>query len=101
VLTNNQNPGGAGPMEKGFEVNQKCEAQKESMVTLKWGVLIAFVIGFFGWITIASFSHENRITKMETKLEIHLPQITASLDELKGVTREIRDNQLRLQKKEK
>lgn len=74
--------------------------EQESTLTLKWGVILILVLGFFGWIVVGSFSHENRITKVETKLEIQIPQINSALSEVRDLTKEIRDNQLRLQRKE-
>lgn len=72
----------------------------ESTITLKWGAIIIAILGFFGWVVVGAFSHENRITRVETSLSIQMPQISNSLDELKTVTKEVRDNQLRLQRKE-
>ena len=73
----------------------------ESTITLKWGAIVVLVLGFFGWVVMGAFSHESRISRIETKLEIQLPLISSSLNEVREVTKEIRDNQLRLQRKEK
>lgn len=76
------------------------QREQESTLTLKWGIILVLILGFFGWITVGAFSHENRITKVETKLEIQIPQINNALTEVRDLTKEIRDNQLRLQRKE-
>lgn len=83
------------------ESDDRQRSYGESTLTLKWGMILVLILGFFGWVVIGAFSHENRITKMETKLEIQIPQISNSLFILEGVTKEIRDNQLRLERKEK
>lgn len=75
--------------------------QGESTLTIKWGAIIILILGFFGWVVIGTFSHENRITTMETKLAIHIPVISTSLEKMAATIEEIRDNQLRLQRKEK
>ena len=75
-------------------------SDSESTLTLKWGMILVLILGFFGWITVGAFSRENRITKVETKLEIQIPQINSALSEVRDLTKEIRDNQLRLQRKE-
>ena len=76
------------------------EKTGESTVTLKWGAVVVLVLGFFGWLLVATIGHESRITKMETQLEIHIPQIKQSLETLTKVSAEIRDDQIRRQKKE-
>ena len=71
----------------------------ESTLTLKWGVILVCILGFFGWLVLASLSHENRITRVETKIEILFPQIADSLKNLQEVTKEIRDDQKHRQDK--
>ena len=87
---------GNGDNEAGF----KQTVYGESTLTLKWGVILVLILGFFGWVVVGAFSHENRLTKVETKLEIQIPQINNALAEVRDLTKEIRDNQLRLQRKE-
>ena len=88
-------------------IHQSCTqpVQAESTLTVKWGVIIVFalgsILGFFGWLAVGAMSHESRITKVETKLEIHIPEIKTALSDLKTVTKEIRDDQIRRQINEK
>ena len=83
---------------------ESLHERAESTLTIKWGVIIVFVLGgilgFFGWLGVNAMSHESRITKVETKLEIHIPQINATLTDMKDVIKEIRADQVRRQEKE-
>lgn len=79
------------------EIQQTCN-QPESNLTIKWGMVIVLILGFVGWVVLGALGHESRITKIETKLEIHLPLITQNLDDLKTLTKEIRDDQKRLER---
>jgi len=80
---------------------KKESTSEESSLTIKVGVVVVLVLGFFGWLFQSSLSHESRIAKMETKLEIHIPQIKTTLDDLNKVTKEIREDQIRRQRKER
>lgn len=79
---------------------QHIETYSESTVTLKWGIIIVLVLGFFGWLSLGTLSHENRLTKVETKLEIQIPQMSQTLENLTRITQDIRDDQVRRQHKE-
>jgi len=82
-------------------MEEKTERQNdESRLTVRIGVVVVLVIGFFGWVFSSTMMHEGRITKLETQLEIHIPKINSSLDGLNKITTEIRDDQLRRQRKE-
>lgn len=81
-----------------LQVRQTCNDGKESTVTLKWGLIVVLVLGFFGWLVVSGASHEGRLTRLETKIEILLPQITQSLVELQATTTAIREDQKRLQR---
>ena len=73
----------------------------ESKLTVGIGVILVLILGFFGWVFMATMTHGDRITKLETQLEIHIPQIKSSLEGLNKVTAEIRDDQIRRQRQEK
>jgi hypothetical protein len=90
-------------MERGLEVTQHYEpiAPVESTITLKWGIILALVIGFFSYLAVTSIVHESRITKMETKLEVHLPIISDSLKEMKETISAIRNDQIKRSEKER
>ena len=80
-----------------MEIKQTCndKVPAESTLTMKWGLVMAFVLGFFGWLAVGSFSHENRITRVETKLETQLVYITQSLSSLQKTVEDIRQDQVR------
>ena len=68
----------------------------ESTVTVKlWGVF-GIVIAVCGFFFLAIMSHESRITKVETQF----PYITESLAELRSVTKDIREDQVRRYRQE-
>ena len=81
-----------------------ADNRSESSFTVKVGVVIGaavvIVVSFLGWMVNTSISHESRITKMETKLEIHIPEMKNALKDLRDITKEIREDQIRRQKKE-
>jgi hypothetical protein len=90
------------------EGRREDDYQHESSLTIKWGLvftiavgLTIMILGFFGWLLVSSMSHGDRITKLETQLEIHIPQIKNSLEKLSTITEEIRNDQIRRQRTEK
>ena len=55
---------------------------KESTITFKtWG-LITLVIVIFGFFFMTVLAHENRITRVETTLEVNIGAMSKSLDTL-------------------
>jgi len=42
----------------------------------------------------------DRVTKIETRLDIHLPMMNKTLSEMQLIIKEVRDDQIRRQKKE-
>lgn len=81
---------------------------EENSLTVKWSfaitVVISFtvlVLGFFGWLLQGTMSLADRVARLETKLEIQLPQINASLEKQSVIMEAIRNDQLRRRQKEK
>lgn len=72
------------------------EGRSESSITLKMGVVMTLVLGFFGWLLVTQMLHEKRISDLEAQLKIYVPMITDQLDVLNKTTREIRDDQIRI-----
>ena len=70
----------------------------ESTITVKWWGVLLILMGLFGWVVIGIVSLDRRVTTIETKFDIQLPQITVSLERLNTMTTEIRDTQIRTQK---
>ena len=68
----------------------------ESTVTVKWWAVMVVIIGIFGFFFISMLNHEGRLTKVETQFSY----ITDALTDLKGVTKEIRDDQIQRFEKE-
>lgn len=58
--------------------------EKESTITFKtWG-LITLVVVIFGFFFLTVLAHENRLTRVETTLEVNIAHMTKSLDVLAG-----------------
>jgi len=56
--------------------------EKESTITFKtWG-LITLVVVIFGFFFMTVLAHENRITRVETTLEVNIGAMSKSLDTL-------------------
>ena len=72
----------------------------ESTLTIKWWGVILLVLGFFGWMTVSVLGQENRITRLETKLEVHLPIISSAMTNMNDLIKEVRQDQIRRQVKE-
>lgn len=68
----------------------------ESTITVKWWAVLAVILSVLGFFFIATLNHEGRITKIETTFSY----ITSALDEVKGLTKEIREDQIRRYQKE-
>lgn len=75
--------------------------RSESSITIKMGVVITLVLGFFGWLLVTQITHEKRISDLETQMKIYVPIITEKLEKLDNTTTEIRNDQIRRQQKEK
>ena len=68
----------------------------ESTVTVRWWAVMMVIIGIFGFFFLSMLNHEGRLTKVETQFSY----ITDALTDLKGVTKEIREDQIRRYEKE-
>jgi ABC-type phosphate/phosphonate transport system permease subunit len=77
-------------------VVQNCNPKETTFTVKSWAVVVV-ILGLFGWFGIQAINHESRITRIETQYDF----ISKSLGTVEVVTKEIRDNQLRLQRKER
>ena len=68
----------------------------ESTVTVKWWAVLVVILSIMGFFFITTMNHEGRITKIETTFGY----ITSGLDEVKALTREIREDQVRRYQRE-
>ena len=68
----------------------------ESTVTVKWWAVLTVIIAVFGFMLISMLNHEGRITKVETQFTY----ITEALGDLRGITKDIREDQIRRYEKE-
>ena len=76
--------------------DQRSGSIGESTITVKWWAVLTVIIAVFGFFFISMLNHEGRLTKVETQFSY----ITDALTDLKGVTKEIRDDQVRRFEKE-
>lgn len=56
----------------------------ESTLTVKWWAILIVFLGIFGWFFVTALAHENRITKVETTLDVKIENMTKALDKLTG-----------------
>ena len=68
----------------------------ESTVTVKWWAVLVVILSIMGFFFISTLNHEGRLTKIETTFGY----ITSGLDEVKALTREIREDQVRRYQRE-
>lgn len=68
----------------------------ESTVTVKWWAVLVVILSIMGFFFISTMNHEGRLTKIETTFGY----ITSGLDEVKALTREIREDQVRRYQRE-
>jgi hypothetical protein len=68
----------------------------ESTVTVKWWTVLVVILSIMGFFFISTMNHEGRLTKIETTFGY----ITSGLDEVKALTREIREDQVRRYQRE-
>ena len=68
----------------------------ESTVTVKWWAVLVVILSIMGFFFISTMNHEGRLTKIETTFGY----ITGGLDEVKALTREIREDQVRRYQRE-
>lgn len=68
----------------------------ESTVTIKWWAVLVVILSIMGFFFISTMNHEGRLTKIETTFGY----ITSGLDEVKALTREIREDQVRRYQRE-
>lgn len=79
-------------------IGNSPEGCRESTITLKWGVVIMVIVtgivALLGWSFGTISSHDVRLTKIETRLEIVLPALAAQLGEMQVMIKDIRDEQV-------
>ena len=68
----------------------------ESTVTVKWWAVLVVILSIMGFFFISTMNHEGRLTKIETTFGY----ITSGLDEVKALTKEIREDQVRRYQRE-
>lgn len=56
----------------------------ESTLTIKWWSVVIVFILIFGWFFATILTHENRITKVETSIEVNIINMTKAIDKLSG-----------------
>lgn len=76
--------------------DQRSGGIGESTVTVKWWAVLTVIIGIFGFMFMSMLNHENRITKGETQFTY----IAESMTEMRGVLKDIREDQIRRYEKE-
>lgn len=77
---------------------QNCGTSKgETLFVVKSWAIVLVILGLFGWFGVQSINHENRITKIETQFDY----ISQSLGTVERLTQQIRDDQIRLQRKDR
>lgn len=64
---------------------------KESTLTVKWWAILVVIMCVFGFFFTAALSQERRITT----LEVQYTAIQSNLLDVKSLTKEIRDDQIR------
>lgn len=62
--------------------DQRSNGYGESTLTVKWWAVICLFIGIYGWFFMIVLTHENRLTKVETTLEVSITSMTKSIDRL-------------------
>lgn len=70
--------------------------KSETTVTVSFWAIILVALGIFGFLFTSNINHEGRITILETQYT----QINATLGKVEALSREIRDDQIRRQKRE-
>jgi len=81
---------------------QNCNEPKESSVTLKSSVIVPLIIsftiailGFFGFLFNATLANTGDIATVKTEIRVVIPRIEATLTDMKQLTKELREDQLR------
>ncbi len=76
---------------------QNCGTKGESLFVVKSWAIVLVILGLFGWFGVQSINHENRITKIETQFDY----ISQFLGTVERITQQIRDDQMRLLRRER
>jgi len=72
--------------------NGEGQCENETMIRVKWWQVMLVVIGIFGFFFVTIINHEHRITTQETEFS----NISSTLNELKEISKESRQEQLQL-----
>ena len=81
------------------EQSEKREPQ-DSKLTIPWVIVILAVVSFNGWMLMNLQAQGDRVTKIETRLDIHLPMMSQTLSDMQLILKDVRDDQIRRQKQE-
>lgn len=71
--------------------DQRDCAVGESTITVKWWGVLIIIIATFGFLMTSSLSQERRITT----LEMQFGYMTKTIDEVRDISKEIRNDQIR------
>lgn len=82
------------------EQSEKGPGPQDSKLTIPWVIVILAVVSFNGWMLMNLQAQGDRVTKIETRLDIHLPMMSQTLAEMQLILKDVRDDQIRRQKQE-
>lgn len=82
------------------ESDENSSTPHESKLTLPWCVVILLLVTFNGWMLVSLMNQGDRVTKIETRLDIHLPMMAKTLSDVQNILKDVRDDQIRRQEKE-
>lgn len=72
-------------------IDQRKGGIGESTITVKWWGILLVCFGMFGFFFAQGLAQERRITTLETQFAY----MTKSIDEVRDITKEIRNDQIR------
>ena len=89
-------PYSANSVEGDNDLDKRDMSIGESTITVKWWAVLVVILSIMGFFFISTLNHEGRLTKIETTFGY----ITSGLDEVKALTKEIREDQVRRYQRE-